>query len=62
MDCLISVVGPERVVFGTDWPFGTASVVKEMVKNLSSPGFLSAAQRAAIARGNSRTLFPRFAK
>ena len=62
MECLLSVVGPERVVFGTDWPFGTASVVKEMVRNLSSPDFLSAAQRAAIARGNSRTLFPRFAK
>jgi predicted TIM-barrel fold metal-dependent hydrolase len=62
MDCLLSVVGKERVVFGTDWPFGTASVVKEMVKNLSSPGFLSAAQRAAISRGNSRMLFPRFAK
>ena len=62
MNCLLSVVGPKRVVFGTDWPFGTASVVKEMVKNFSSSGFLSAAQRAAIARGNSQTLFPRFAK
>lgn len=62
LDCLLSVVGPERVVFGTDWPFGTASVVKEMVKNLSSPDFLSAAKRGAISRRNARALFPRFAK
>ena len=62
MDCLISVVGPDRVVFGSDWPFGTASVVKESVKILSSPGFLSAAKRAEIARKNALALFPRFAK
>jgi predicted TIM-barrel fold metal-dependent hydrolase len=61
MDCLVSVVGPDRVVFGTDWPFGTASVVKEAVKNLSSPGFLSATRRADIARRNALALFPRFA-
>jgi len=61
MDCLISVAGPDRVAFGSDWPFGTASVVKESVKNLSSPGFLSATQRAAIARKNALALFPRFA-
>lgn len=61
MDCLISVVGPDRVVFGSDWPFGTASVVKEAVKNLSSSDFLSAVERAALARNNAIALFPRFA-
>lgn len=62
MDCLISVVGPDRVVFGSDWPFGTASVVKEAVKNLSSSDFLTAAERAALARKNAIALFPRFAR
>ena len=61
LDSLMSVVGPKRVVFGSDWPFGTAPVVKEMVKNLSSSDFLTAAKRAAISRGNALALFPRFA-
>ena len=57
--CLLSMVGPERVVFGSDWPMCNDQAVAECVKNLSAPGFLSDAQAAAIARGNALALFPR---
>lgn len=62
MACLYSVVGEERVVFGSDWPFAPEPVVTEAVKNFSAPDVYSAAQRAAMARGNALALFPRFGK
>ena len=60
--CLMSMVGPERVVFGSDWPMANAQAVAECVKNLSPSGFLSETQSAAIARGNALGLFPRLGK
>lgn len=60
MACLLSVAGPEHVVFGSDWPFASGPAVAESVKNLSEPGVASATQIAAMARGNALKLFPRF--
>ena len=54
------VARPERVVFGTDYPFANPSVIEEMVRTHES-GFLSDARRAAIDRGNALALFPRYA-
>ena len=62
ISCLLSMVGPERVVFGSDWPLCNDQAVVECVKNLSAPGFLSEAQSAAFARGNALELFPRSQK
>ncbi len=57
--CFLSMVGPDRIVFGSDWPLVSDDGVAECVKNLSHPGVLSEAQCAAIARGNALALFPR---
>ncbi|OGA29175.1 MAG: hypothetical protein A3I01_07785 [Betaproteobacteria bacterium RIFCSPLOWO2_02_FULL_65_24] len=62
ISCLLAMVGPERVVFGSDWPMANDQAVGECVKNLSAPGFLSESQCAAIARGNALALFPRLQK
>jgi len=62
MSCLLTMVGQEPVVFGSDWPLCNDQAVVECVKNLSAPGFLSEAQRAAIDRGNALRLFPRLQK
>jgi predicted TIM-barrel fold metal-dependent hydrolase len=61
LNCLFSIVGTERVVFGSDWPFLNDKAVEIEVKGLAAPGLLSEAQAAAIARGNAAPLFPRFA-
>jgi predicted TIM-barrel fold metal-dependent hydrolase len=50
---------PERVVFGTDYPFANPRVIAEMIKTYES-GFLSAARRAEIDRGNALALFPNY--
>jgi predicted TIM-barrel fold metal-dependent hydrolase len=53
------VARPERVVFGTDYPFANPRVIAEAVKTYEG-GFLSEARRAAIDRGNALTLFPKY--
>jgi 6-methylsalicylate decarboxylase len=53
------VARPERIVFGSDYPFANPDVIAEMVKTYES-GFLPDARRAAIDRGNALTLFPKY--
>jgi predicted TIM-barrel fold metal-dependent hydrolase len=57
---LDEVARPERVVFGTDFPFANRRVIAEMIKTHES-GFLPDARRAAIDRGNALALFPKYA-
>jgi len=54
------VARPERIVFGSDYPFANPDVIAEMVQTYES-GFLSDARRAAIDRGNALALFPKYA-
>ena len=53
------VAAPERVVFGTDFPFANPRVIAEMIKTHES-GFLSDARRAEIDRANALALFPKY--
>jgi predicted TIM-barrel fold metal-dependent hydrolase len=50
---------PERIVFGTDFPFANPRVIAEMIRTYES-GFLSEARRAEIGRTNALTLFPKY--
>jgi predicted TIM-barrel fold metal-dependent hydrolase len=54
------VARPERIVFGTDYPFANPGVIAEAVKTHES-GFLDEDRRAAIDRGNALALFPKYA-
>jgi predicted TIM-barrel fold metal-dependent hydrolase len=60
MGALKTVAAPEQIVFGSDWPFANARVVAEALKAHTDPGLHSAAERAAIDRGNALALFPQF--
>ena len=51
---------PERIVFGTDFPFANPRVIAEAVKTHEARD-LSAARRAAIDRDNALALFPKYA-
>jgi len=53
------VARPERILFGTDYPFANPGVIAEAVKTHES-GFLPDARRAAIDRGNALALFPKY--
>lgn len=53
------VAAPERILFGTDFPYTSVEVVADEVKSLKEQEFSSASQRAAIDRGNALALFPR---
>jgi predicted TIM-barrel fold metal-dependent hydrolase len=61
MACLKEVALPERIVFGSDWPFANAKVIAEAVKTYEAVTSLSPAQRNAIDRENALALFPQFA-
>ena len=55
------VAAPERIVFGTDWPFANARVTAEAVQTYEALPAITPAQRAAIDRGNALRLFPQLA-
>jgi predicted TIM-barrel fold metal-dependent hydrolase len=58
MAALAQIAAPERILFGSDWPFCNAGVVAEEVKDFGAADFLAPDSRAAIARGNALKLFP----
>jgi predicted TIM-barrel fold metal-dependent hydrolase len=59
--CLENVAAPDKIVFGTDWPFANVVVTEEAMKTYEALDALSPQERAAIDRGNALRLFPRFA-
>jgi predicted TIM-barrel fold metal-dependent hydrolase len=59
LDCLTEVAAPERVVFGSDWPFANAGVVAEAVTTYEAAS-IPPEQRTAIDRRNALSLFPQF--
>jgi predicted TIM-barrel fold metal-dependent hydrolase len=61
MGALATIAAPERILYGSDWPFANARVTAEALKDYTADGFLAPPQRAAIDRGNAVALFPQFA-
>jgi 6-methylsalicylate decarboxylase len=62
MAALSHIAAPERIVFGSDWPFCNERVVREEVADFTAPGFLPPDALATIARDNALKLFPRLAR
>ena len=58
--CLAGVARPERIVFGTDWPFANAKVIAAALKVYEAAAPIADRQRAAIDRANALSLFPQF--
>lgn len=59
--CLSTIASPDRIVFGTDWPFANLNVTGEAVKTYEALSAIAPAQREAIDRGNALRLFPELA-
>jgi predicted TIM-barrel fold metal-dependent hydrolase len=58
MGALSHIAAPERIVFGSDWPFCNDRVVTEEVADFTAPGFLSPDDVAEIGWQNALALFP----
>ncbi len=57
MGALRTVADPDKIVFGSDWPFVPPPLVAEAIKEHTAPGLHTDAERAAIDRGNALRLF-----
>jgi 6-methylsalicylate decarboxylase len=53
---------PDRVLFGSDYPFVPDRLIAEEVAGLENSHVLDAEAKRAIDRGNALKLFPRFAR
>ncbi len=56
---LTTLVGAERLLFGTDYPYVPAAGVPATIAGLRGCDRLDESQRAAVERGNALRLFPR---
>jgi 6-methylsalicylate decarboxylase len=58
MGALKTVADPQKILFGSDWPFVQAPLVAEAVATHQQSGLHTVLERAAIDRGNALMLFP----
>lgn len=61
LDAIRSFVRPDRILFGSDWPWAPTPRSGRFTRMLDEYG-LPAEEDAAIARGNAERLLPRFAR
>jgi predicted TIM-barrel fold metal-dependent hydrolase len=59
---LSQIAAPERILFGSDWPFCNDQVVAAEVADFTAPGFLAPETRSMISYKNALKLFPQRAK
>jgi 6-methylsalicylate decarboxylase len=59
---LSQIAAPERILFGSDWPFCNDPVVAAEVADFNAPGFLSSETRTGISYRNALKLFPQRAR
>ncbi|OFZ73483.1 MAG: hypothetical protein A2W04_03095 [Betaproteobacteria bacterium RBG_16_64_9] len=58
---LMQVAAPERILFGSDWPYCPEVMTEDIIQALYTQTGLDEARLQAIGRGNALRLFPRFA-
>ncbi|MFF3563702.1 amidohydrolase family protein [Streptomyces sp. NPDC002574] len=62
LPALLSLVDPDRLVYGSDYPFTPAAVVKDLAAALTAAEVLDAAGKHLMTSGNARRLFPRLTR
>ena len=60
-DQITALAPPERILYGSDWPFVLRSFVVEQQENLTRMAHFSGTRFAAMERDNARRMFKRFA-
>jgi predicted TIM-barrel fold metal-dependent hydrolase len=61
MAALTTLAGPERILYGSDWPFVERAFVADQLATLITLPSLAAGAFSAMERENARKLFKRFA-
>ena len=56
---VLQLVGPERLLYGSDWPALDEADVQNLIQNLGGNPLLQPDDRARIERRNAMELFPR---
>ena len=56
---LLALVGADRLLYGSDWPFTGVELGTELTAEIRSTALLDLADRTAALRGNAHKLFPR---
>jgi predicted TIM-barrel fold metal-dependent hydrolase len=62
--CLLSVkeiAAPERILFGTDWPYTSETTVQWTVRDSMASGLFTPREQADVNTNNALALFPRLA-
>ena len=52
-----TVADPDRILFGTDWPYAPETILTDTVAQLAANASLTPAERQEIASGNAHKLF-----
>jgi predicted TIM-barrel fold metal-dependent hydrolase len=60
LPALLETAAPERILFGSDWPYAPAEITSLSIQGLKDAPGLSERLRAGIERENALRLFPRF--
>lgn len=60
MAALNELVGPQRILFGSDFPFAPAPISSMQVQSLEEIPFFDDTAKYKIQRGNAITLFPQY--
>jgi 6-methylsalicylate decarboxylase len=61
LGALLQVADPERLHYGSDWPFTPAGVCRDLARQLDATPLLAGGLQEAVMHGNAERLFPRLA-
>jgi len=61
LGALLAFADPERILFGSDWPYAYETVIEDQMRSLTDPQIVPARDADRIARENAVSLFPRLA-
>lgn len=59
---LLEIANPDRLLYGSDWPFTPRDAVHKLAARLDRTPLLGAGLREKVMRGNGVALFPRLAR
>ncbi len=57
--CVKEIAAPERILFGTDWPYTSETTVEWTVRDSMAPGLFTAREQDDVNTNNGLALFPR---